>query len=252
MKAIIVLTAILVIAGYAQDSLPWKGTIIFDDWVRVDDAPGISGHRADHPYTIIDTDYNIYVVWQDDRDGNGLYNIYFSYSSNLGATYSADICLSDSALNLNYRYPWLIKGRQTHDIYVVWQALAADNFWDVYLVRSSDGGATFSAPDTIRGITISNNQNSEVNFGPLPRVALSANDSILYLAWADGAGNSATRVKCARSTDGGNTFFGDVIVNTNLAGVARHPSIAVDDSDVVHIAYEQGSGTNQDPHPNIY
>ena len=37
---------LLVSAATAQDSLPWQGAIVFDDPVRVDDAPGLAGHLS--------------------------------------------------------------------------------------------------------------------------------------------------------------------------------------------------------------
>lgn len=228
-------------------ALAWSQGITWGSWVRVDDAPGLSGHAAIHPYTIIDGNLNVFSVWEDDRDGNGRYAIFFSRSTDLAASFSANIqVMGDS---LSHRYPWMDK--VGNSIYLVWQALHGDGNWRVYFSRSDDNGASFTAPDTVKGISIRNSQNSEVNFGPIPKLAADPRDSLLYLVWADD-GTGTTRVKCARSSDRGASFFGAVNVNTNLAGVARHPSIAVGDSGRVFVAYEQGTGTNMDPHPHIH
>jgi len=39
---------LLAALAWAQDSLPWQGAIVFDARVRVDDAPGLTGHPAYH------------------------------------------------------------------------------------------------------------------------------------------------------------------------------------------------------------
>ncbi|MBI4726685.1 T9SS type A sorting domain-containing protein [candidate division TA06 bacterium] len=214
--------------------------------VRVDDAAGSGPHAAIHPYTIIDNSLRVYSGWEDDRDGNGRYSIYFSRSTDLAASFSANIpVIGDS---LSHRYPWMTKVGSS--IYLVWQALHGSN-WKIYFSRSTDNGSSFTAPDTVKGVAISNSQSSAVNLGPIPKIAADPKDSVLYLVWADDAAGT-TRVKCAKSTNRGDSFFGSVNVNTNLAGMARHPSIAVGDSGQVFVAYEQGGGTNQDPNPHVY
>jgi hypothetical protein len=59
MKKYFFLIGMFIFFARAQDSLPWKGTIVFDDWVRVDDAPGTSGHPAYYPQTIMDDNHTL-------------------------------------------------------------------------------------------------------------------------------------------------------------------------------------------------
>lgn len=221
--------------------------ITWGPWVRVDDAVGPSGHAAVHPFTIIDEEFNIFSVWEDDRDGNGRSSIYFARSIDLGSTFSANLSIIGDSLS--NRYPTMaIAGP---NIYLAWQAMHGDNHWRIYFSRSVDAGISFSPPDTIKGVAVRNSQNSEVNFGPLPKLAVDTRDSVLYVVWADDAAGT-TRVKCAKSTNRGDSFFGAVNVNTRYSGVARHPSIAAGVGGEVFVAYEQGGGTNMDPHPHIY
>src|SRR4030043_1408552 len=108
MKIFFILTALFTIALNAQDSLPWKGTIVFDDWVRVDDAPGTSGHPAYHPQTIFDENsFILYSVWEDDRDNDGNYDIYFALSTDTATSWTRpNIDLSQTP-DTNDMYPWL-------------------------------------------------------------------------------------------------------------------------------------------------
>lgn len=218
--------------------------------VRVDDAPGASGHPAIHPYTIIDDSLKIFSVWEDDRDQNDTSAICFSRSLDLGGSFSPSVTVcSDSLYNA---YPWLARGRGGN-IYLVWQVRYMDSYWRIYLSRSTDGGLTFSPPDTVKGVVVRNNQNSAVNFGPMPKIAIDPGDSILYLVWANGEGADPTRVLCAKSVDGGNSFFGQVIVNADTTRPAKHPDVATDDSGRIFVVYEQSNSgiSNNDWHPLI-
>ncbi len=218
--------------------------------VRVDDAPGASGHPAIHPYTIIDDSLNIYSVWEDDRDQNDTSAICFSRSTDLGGTFSVNLTVCpDSLYNA---YPWLVRGKGGN-IYLVWQVRYPDSFWRVYFSRSTDGGLSFSPPDTVKGVVVRNNQDSEVNRGPMPKIAVDPSDSILYLVWANGEGADPTRVMCAKSINGGNGFFGQVIVNADTTRPAKNPDVATDDSGRVFVVYEQSNSgiSNNDWHPLI-
>jgi hypothetical protein len=218
--------------------------------VRVDDAPGASGHPAVHPYTIIDDSLNIYSLWEDDRDQNDTSAICFARSVDLGSSFSSSLIIcSDSLYNA---YPWIVRGKGGN-IYLAWQVRYQDSYWRIYLSRSTDGGQTFSVPDTVKGVVVRNNQDSEVNRGPMPKIAIDPGDSILYLVWVNGEGADPTRVACAKSTDGGAGFFGQVIVNADTTKPAKNPDVATDVNGQVFVVYEQSNSgiSNNDWHPLI-
>ncbi|MCX7995109.1 MAG: T9SS type A sorting domain-containing protein [candidate division WOR-3 bacterium] len=238
-----------------NDSLPWKGTIVFGPKVRVDDADSvIKGHPAQHPHTILDEKtLTLYTVWEDDRHNTGAYEIFFARSTDTAKTWSRpNINLSNSP-RINDQYPWLAV--DSANIYVVWQSWR-NNRWKVYFTKSTDGGKIWTTPDTIPGILIDNDQNSGINFGPQPKIVVdnrsNPDTTFIYLIWADGAGNNPTRIKLARSIDNGNSFVDLGIIDKNPGMVNRHPHIAVDDSGWIHCVWDRGTGgNNQDPHPWI-
>ncbi len=253
MKKFLFLTVIIAINLQAQDSLPWKGVIVFEDWVRVDDAPGTSGHPAYHPQTIFDENRMIlYSVWEDDRDNDGDYDIYFALSADTARSWTRpNIDLSQTP-DTNDMYPWLCV--DSINLYVVWQSWR-NNRWNVMLTKSTDNGTTWSMPDTVPGIFVENDFNSGINFGPQPKIVADSKSNpdttFLYLVWADNA-TGTIQIKLASSIDFAQTFNDLGIVDQNLGSVNRHPYITVDDSGWVHCVWARGtSGSNQDPHPWI-
>ena len=243
---------LLVAAAAAQDSLPWQGAIVFDERVRVDDAPGTSGHPAIHPQTIMDSTWTLFSVWADDRDNNGRFDVYFAASHDTARSWTVpNVNLSQDPAQY-YLFPWLAVDRE--NLYVVWQAWRG-NTWRVYITHSSDRGTTWTNPIQVPDITVVNDFNSGINFGPQPKLAVDSRSNpdttFLYLLWADNA-TGKIQMKLARSIDLGASFADLGIVDKNPDNVNRHPHIAVDNEGRVHCAWALGTGgTNQDPHPWI-
>jgi len=249
-----------------SDTIGWRGgKIVFGPWIRVDDAPGAKTHFADHPQMVMDGRKKpyMYTVWQDDRDNDGNYEIFFAKSTDLGSSWSRPNLNLSRTPTVNDIYPWIaVDSRDTNRVrvYVVWQSWRS-NTWKVYFTRSTDGGASFSNPDTANGILVLNNFTSNINYGPQPKIALDAKSdtglSYLYLVWADDS-TGLIQIKMARSVARaqsdtlGNRFLNLGIRDRNLTNVNRNPYVAVDDSGIVHWAWAWGTGgTNQDPHPWI-
>jgi len=258
MKKYFFLIGVFIFFARAQDSLPWKGTIVWDTaWVRVDDADSLFGpppHRAIHPQTILDEkNLILYTVWEDDRDNDNNHEIYFAFSEDTAKSWNwPNVDLSQSP-SINDQYPWLCV--DSTNLYVIWQSDIGGT-WKVYLTISTDAGSTWTAPDTVPGITVDNDQNSGINFGPQPKIVADSKSnpdtSLIYIVWADGLGNNATSIKLACSIDSGQSFVDLGVIDKNPTSVNRHPYIVVDDSGWVHCAWDRGtSGNNQDPHPNI-
>jgi len=246
----------LILLLMLMPTLAWAQGISWGPRVRVDDAPGLATHSAIHPYTIIDDSLNgnpkVYTVWEDDRDGNDSNAIYFAKSTDLAATYSnPNIVICNDSLYDNV-YPWMVKG-SSGAIYVIWQVRYPDTKWRIYFTKSTDGGNTFSAPDTIRGVIINNNKDDQNNYGPLPKIAVDPKDSVLYLVWTEAFGTTATKVRMAYSLTRDVNFTGMVRVNTDSTKAAKHPAIVTDDSGKVFVTYEQSnSGNTNDPQCDIY
>lgn len=238
----------MLIYFYFLLSIPWgNGTVIFGNIVQVNDYDSLKTAQ-NHPEVIIDDFLRIYVAWQDDRDQDGNYEIYYAKSLDSGKTFSQDINLSQSP-SVNDKNPQMVL--LGSNIYVVWQSLVG-TVWNVYYTHSTNGGNSFSSPTQIPGITITNSTTSNINDGPRPHIAgCVKNDStFLYLVWSDDA-TGILRVKLARSING-NDFQDMGFVDHNASRVNRHSSIVLDNKGRLLIVWAYGtSGTSQDPHPLI-
>ncbi|TET24264.1 MAG: hypothetical protein E3J78_01435, partial [Candidatus Cloacimonadota bacterium] len=84
--------------------------------VRVNDNTAAS---REWPSLSLDGSDNIYVVWMDNRDGNS--NIYFSYSTDGGNTFSPDTCVHNATPE--DKYPGITAGAETDalsEVHIAW------------------------------------------------------------------------------------------------------------------------------------
>lgn len=208
----------LVLKKAGPDTLSWRGgKIVFGPWVRVDDAPGSRTHFADHPQMVMDGRKKSYMysVWQDDRDNDGNYEIFFSKSTDLGSSWSRP--------NLNYGGLSFSTPDTARGLFVSNSFTSNINYGPqpkIAVDSKSDTGFTY-----------------------------------LYLIWADDTTGliqikMARSQARAQSDTLGNRFLNLGIRDRNLTNVNRNPYIAVDDSGRIHWAWGTG-GTNQDSHPWI-
>src|SRR5512136_1725454 len=120
MRSCFLFLGLLASVALAQDSLPWQGAVVFDPPVRVDDAPGPSGHPAIHPQTIMDSTWTLYSVWADDRDDNGQYEVFFAASFDTARSWTTPNVNLSRDPSEYYVFPWLAV--DATNLYVVWQA----------------------------------------------------------------------------------------------------------------------------------
>ncbi|MHC4116279.1 MAG: InlB B-repeat-containing protein [Planctomycetota bacterium] len=133
----------------------------------------ISSNSADqaNPAVAIGTDNRLYVVWQDDRQGD--WDIYGSTSTG-GAIWSAERRLVDSNDNYDQTRPALaIDSQSPNRAHVVWQEGAAGDR-NIYIATSSNDFVT----NTVTQITSDGSEQTE------PAVAVDSQD-VVYLVWTD-------------------------------------------------------------------
>lgn len=131
---------------------------------------------------------NVDVVWEDDTPGNTA--IRFSHSSNSGVTFTAPINLSNDSADSGSQQ---IAADTTGDIYVVWEHDSLN--LGIFFSRSTDGGATFSAPTDL-------STNASGSFSPQMAVGSGGN---LTVVWEDDA-QLTSDISFSHSSDHGTTF----------------------------------------------
>ena len=166
----------------------------------------------------------VYVVWADTR--NGAPDIYFTRSSNGGATWlDSDIRLDTTlAGSAAADSPQIAVSGSS--VYVTWQD-RRDGALDIYFNRSVDGGATWLSTD----VRLETDAAGAASSGD-PQIA--ASGSSVYVVWGDNR-NGSRDIYLNHSVDEGATWQrSDVRLDTDLAGaaVSTQPQIAACDSSV--------------------
>jgi hypothetical protein len=170
-----------------------------------------------------------YVVWRD--DSAGIEQILFQRSSDNGASFetglSEHLTLSNNTVkNIDAIEPQIASDKS--NVYVIWsQGNFDQGLTDIFLKRSTDGGANF---DNV--INLSNNPNSQSS---LPSIVLLNN--YVYTSWADGPFNNGEVFY--RNSDDSGTSFGNIINLSNDTGDSIRPEIAVSEPNVF-IVWQSG------------
>lgn len=175
-----------------------------------------------------DVNGNVDVVWANDSTGH--FNIFFSRSTDNGATFSGPKDISNgTGLAENAQIGLDAKG----NINVIWQDNTSSSAnSDVYFSHSSDGGATFSSPSNV-----SKNAGNSGN----PFLTIDAGAGI-NLAWEDDTPGNKD-IFFSRSTDSGVTFS-SLNLSTD-AGLSLAPTIAADKNGINVTWQDATSGISQ-------
>ncbi len=206
---------------------------------RVDD--GGADFRT-NPDIGADQGGNVYVVWQDQRNGDS--DIYFSRSTNGGISFSPNVRVNDDNGNSLQELPSLALGK-TGNIYVVWGDWRNGGS-DIFFSKSTDGGASF-------GDGLRNDNDIQVDDYPLsamhdhPVVAIGDSERIL-VSWRDTRnGLNDQDIYFTSSEDGGQTFGdglrnnNDIKVNDDVDDTAQQiPAIAATPDGMVCVVWYDG------------
>jgi hypothetical protein len=146
---------------------------------------------------------NVYVAWEDDRDGElQNHNIYFQRSTDVGETWQendVNIDLDEDGRTFSQGPFISVAGTA---VYVAWFD-NANGAYDIYLSGSSDEGATFNAP-----VRVDSDQPAGIAYSAWPQVVAGTDGSVV-VAWED-ARSGKNDIYVARSENGGVTFNTDI------------------------------------------
>jgi hypothetical protein len=178
----------------------------------------------------------IFVLWQEIVFSGGSHGgeIFFARSADGGASFDRPRNLSNTVAGagkgrLDRRY-WhngsldLARGPEG-TLYAAWTEYEGP----LWVSRSSDGGATFSAPLRVAG-----GGGAAPARGPSLAVG-PQRDQVVHLVWAVGE-DPAADIHLAASLDGGRSFGAPETV-TSTAGHADAPKIAVDAEATLHVVW---------------
>ena len=210
------------------------GGITFTPDVVVNDtAGGIKDHPHRKPSMAVDTAGVIYIAFDDWRNVQKGYDIYFSKSINGGVTFTQDVLVNDSVSDTIFDNEPALAMSDDGDIYISW----SKQFDSLFVSKSTDGGVTFGL-DILVNDTITESWMNTMDVDTRGYV---------HIAWFDGR-DFPYNIYYSRSTDGGMTFSSNIRVNDtiNEPEPQSYPSMCVNDSGVVYAVWENGPATNPD------
>ncbi|MFH1050340.1 MAG: T9SS type A sorting domain-containing protein [bacterium] len=198
------------------------GGLNWGDSVEFTDVYSFSNNAS-----IASDNSNLYVAWNDMRDGNG--EIYFKSTTDFGASWIADKRLTNNSATSGQPQLALSSGI----LYLFWVD-ARDGGSEIYFSSSSDYGLTWQ-PD--RRLTFANDNSW------YQKVA--AHGKNLYLVWQDNR-NANDEIFYMFSKDGGTTWSEEMLLSNNNVTMSELPSIALTDS-MIHIVWtDKRDGPNGD------
>ena len=210
--------------------------------LRVNDDAGAAAQGS--PTIRIAGNNTIDIVWTDSRAGTN--DIYFAWSADAGATFSANKRVNDVVGKAQFKSDMAVDSQGR--VHVIWEDLRNGGAGkaDIFVASSADGGQSFNA--SVR-----------VNDGPAgttaqsrPRIVAAPNET-LYAAWDDArnAGSRGRDIYFSQSMDHGSTWSANVPVNDDTGMTDQMDvALAVDAAGTLYTAW--ADSRNVDTAPDIY
>jgi hypothetical protein len=256
MSSVITLSIFLIVAAGCSNQNSSTGQVAWEEPLNIAKGAGYQG-----PWRMNDSKFNyvddptadflgggeIGMAWVEQSDKN----IYFQrIAPNNNRRFNQPVNVSQSPEIFSWLPDMHIlpKSRTPNDsahVYLLWQEIVfsgGTHGGEAFFARSTNGGRSFSNPvnlsKSIAGdgkgrltTRLWHNGSLDLAIGP---------QGMLYAAWSEYEG----KLWMSRSADHGNTFSDPQHVAGNNENAARGPSLAVDSSGTVYLAWTYGNNSN--------
>ncbi len=214
------------------------GGLSFNPSVRVNND--LTGAEQGTPEIAVAPNEEVYVVWRDPRNPAKGPDIYFSKSSDRGATWTPNIIVNDDSGGATQQDP-TIAVDVAGTIYVAWTDFRNVNTApDIYATRSTNAGASFAA-----NMKVNDDVGAATQWVP----SLAANGGKVEAIWADArtSGSTSWDIYGSSSTDG-LTWSANMKVNDDLLPNVFQfsPSVGIDAAGDVFAAWLDTRVSGQD------
>jgi hypothetical protein len=229
------------------------GGISFSAPVVINDAVSYPpGYSAFGPDITVDASGTIYVVWHDyrawatDTDFGSPIEVYLDKSVDGGLTWGADIQATSGSGTYPWHFqPYLDIDRNNGHLYISftdYDRYGDSDFGDVSFIKSEDGGATFSSK-----IRVDDTPEFSNAVQVFSHITVNQNNGDIHVVWQDNR-NGSFDIYTTRSTNGGNSFSANVMVNTNPTNNQEEPNVAINpDNGNIYVAWKDW---RDDPTPD--
>jgi hypothetical protein len=223
-----------------------RETVVWSEPIEVADGPADRGpwqmndsefDYVDDPSVALDGGRTV-VVWADNTEQDVFLQV---YSRTGTAEFAAPVNVSRSPDTFSWLPRVAISADDANEIVVVWQEIifsGGSHGGEILFARSSDGGASFAAAVNLSGSPSGDGKGRSApdrwHNGSLD-LAVGMHGEI-HVAWSEYEGALWHR----RSSDGGQSFDARVRIAGSSSAPARGPSLAVDASATVHVAWTVG------------
>ncbi len=205
-------------------------TTVFSPILNISDNSAIT---AVGPQIAVDGS-SVYAAWVD-YSGNR--DVFFARSIDGGSSFGTPLNVSNSPSDSDDGWRRVRMATSGSSVYLVWYE-AGDN--EIFFARSTDSGATFSAPANLSNSAYS----YPLGRSLMPQVAVSGNN--VYVAWIESVPHavwpSEFQVFFRRSTDNGTTFSAAISLGSFVGNV---PKLAASGANV-YLAWQGGAGSVSD------
>ncbi len=216
--------------------------------VRADDDPADEAKfypRLDIEIysTGVSTETHFLAVWQDNRNGTGDPDVYFSKSANTGQTWSPNVLVTDACTGDCPRQhtPDIALRPSDGSYWVVWQEDSGVDAGNILYSTSADRGSTWSPSQAVH---------DGVGEQKWPRIASHVVSGDLYVTWQDEAFDEGD-IYIARYTSGP-AWSAAVKVSDDVTGADQYNhNLAVDEAGNVFVVW-QDARDDPDDERHIY
>jgi hypothetical protein len=178
----------------------------------------VSGSSERSPMMRLDRNGNIFIAWvKADGDGNGPINM--SVSTDGGMTFSPQVHVcADANCNSNFQRTAQFAIDTKGNIHLVWMGNRINSQPDIWYVRSTDMGKTWTKP-----VSVCDADDSSKYAQDFPSIACDSNDN-LYVSFLDSREtqrkvSANVQLYFTRSTDGGMTWSVNKKANVLPGGI---------------------------------
>ena len=199
------------------------------------------------PVIAVDQNGTIYITWTGITGINEVWNIWFTKSSNGGATFQ-----DPTMISTQNAFAYSSMGTFGNSVYVFYADATNYPCADYYFVRSTDNGQSFENAVQINDAPCTDG----INFSNLTAMDIDASGNI-YLAWVDGRRTDGNGdIFMSKSTDNGANFSTNIMVNSmsslGVDSAQYYPDITVDAAQNVYVNFVDMKLGNDWPNHRVY